>query len=150
LAHTVVNKILQLQEPDFIFQTHTAWIGVRGTEWYTLIKPISTLVYLPAGRLGVATRNPTSLTLETGYWVEIFKDRITEPRPITPADLQLLRNLMDSGVPESPDFQVTPGGPAPGPGIPPRPADLERGIPPAIPPTLMPPKQTPGPTPGKG
>ncbi|MBM4293957.1 MAG: FecR domain-containing protein [Deltaproteobacteria bacterium] len=147
LVHTVVNKILQIQEPDFIFQTHTAWIGVRGTEWYTLIKPISTLVYLPAGRLAAASRNPTNLLLEAGYWVEIFKDRITPPRIITAPDLELLEKLMDSGVPESPDFQVTPEGRGHGTGIP-RPPDLERGIPPALPPTLTPPQRPPGPTPG--
>jgi hypothetical protein len=148
LAQTVVKKILQIQEPDFIIQTHTAWIGVRGTEWYTLIKPISTLVYLPAGRLAVASRNPTNLILEAGQWVEIFKDRITDPQPITPADLDLLKKLMDSGVPESPDFRVTPETGPSRPGIPPRPADLERGLQPAIPPTLIPPQQprvTPGP-----
>ena len=39
LVHTVVNRIIQTEEPDFIMETHTAVIGVRGTDWYTLLAP---------------------------------------------------------------------------------------------------------------
>ena len=37
LVHTVVNRIIKTEEPDFIMETHTATIGVRGTDWYTLL-----------------------------------------------------------------------------------------------------------------
>ena len=47
LVHTVVNRIIKTEEPDFIMETHTATIGVRGTDWYTLLGPNSTGVYLP-------------------------------------------------------------------------------------------------------
>lgn len=156
MVHTLVKKIIQLQEPDFVMQTHTAAVGVRGTEWYTIIKPASTLVYNTTGRLGVETRNPTNLLLEAMFWVEIFRDRIVPPRPITPVDLDLLRKLMDTGVPENQEFQVTP--PVGQPGAPgyQMPGDPERGLPLYVPPIyqrdLGPREKSPGPsiTPGPG
>ncbi len=39
LVHTVVNRIIKTEEPDFIMETHTATIGVRGTNWFTLMGP---------------------------------------------------------------------------------------------------------------
>ena len=59
LVHTVVNRIIKTEEPDFIMETHTATIGVRGTDWYTLLGPNSTGVYLPRGILGVSSNLPT-------------------------------------------------------------------------------------------
>jgi len=152
IVHTVVNKILQVQEPDFIMQTTTAAVGVRGTEWYTLVKPNSTLVYLPVGRLAVETRNPHFFILDAGFWLEAFKDRLTAPRRITPMDINTLEKLMDSGVPESQDFQVTPGGPPAGPGIT-MPKDPESGLPLYVPPIYQMPIQRDKPniiTPGPG
>ena len=32
LVHTVVNRIIKTEEPDFIMETHTATLGVRGTD----------------------------------------------------------------------------------------------------------------------
>ena len=52
LVHTAVNRIIKTEEPDFIMETHTATIGVRGTDWYTLLGPNSTGVYLPRGYFG--------------------------------------------------------------------------------------------------
>ena len=40
-------------------ETHTATIGVRGSNWYTLLSPNATGVYLPAGILGVSSNLPT-------------------------------------------------------------------------------------------
>ena len=37
LAYTVVNRILQTEKPDFVFKTHTAVLGVRGTRFFTLV-----------------------------------------------------------------------------------------------------------------
>ena len=58
LVHAVVNRIIKTEEPDFIMETHTATIGVRGTNWYTLLGPNSTGVYLPQGILGVSSNLP--------------------------------------------------------------------------------------------
>ncbi|MFH1594779.1 MAG: FecR family protein, partial [Pseudomonadota bacterium] len=32
LAHVVITKLFQVEQPDFIIKTHTAVLGVRGTE----------------------------------------------------------------------------------------------------------------------
>ena len=58
LVHTVVNRIIKTEEPDFIMETHTATIGVRGTNWYTLLGPNYTVVDLPSGSLGVSSNIP--------------------------------------------------------------------------------------------
>ncbi|MBI4796312.1 MAG: FecR domain-containing protein, partial [Deltaproteobacteria bacterium] len=66
LAHTVVKQVLKLQEPDFIMQTQTVVIGVRGTEWYTLNLPNGTNVYNIDGLLELTSSNrliPGSLLL---------------------------------------------------------------------------------------
>jgi len=148
MVHTVVNRILQLQEPDFIMQTATGTLGVRGTEWYTLMKPNSTLVYLTRGGLALETVNPSKLSLDPMSWVEMFNNRFSLPRGITPADIDMLRKLMDTGVPQSPDFQLSPLPPLgkTGPGYQ-LPEDLEKGIPLYVPPILTP---GGGKTPGTG
>jgi hypothetical protein len=148
MVHTVVNRILQLQEPDFIMQTATGTLGVRGTEWYTLMKPNSTLVYLTRGGLALETVNPSKLLLDPMSWVEMFNNRFSLPRGITPADIDMLRKLMDTGVPQSPDFQLSPLPPLgkTGPGYQ-LPEDLEKGIPLYVPPILTP---GGGKTPGTG
>ncbi len=53
LVHTVVNRIIKTEEPDFIMETHTATIGVRGTDCYTLQGPNFSLVALRNGSLAV-------------------------------------------------------------------------------------------------
>ena len=45
LVYTVVQKIYQVEEPDFVVKTGTAVLGVRGTKWYTQILPSTTDVY---------------------------------------------------------------------------------------------------------
>ena len=158
MVHTVVNRILQLQEPDFIMQTATGTLGVRGTEWYALLKPNSTLVYLTRGGLALETVNPSKLALDPMFWSEMFSNRFSLPRGITPADIDMLGKLMDSGVPESSDFQVSPllplGKTGPGYQLP---GDPEKGIPLYVPPIyqLTPgggksPGPTGGITPGPG
>ena len=59
LVHTVVNRIIKTEEPDFVMETHTATIGVRGTNFYTLLGPNFTGVYLVYGTLGVSSNLPT-------------------------------------------------------------------------------------------
>ena len=152
MVHTVVNRILQLQEPDFIVQTATGTLGVRGTEWYTLLKPNSTLVYLTRGGLALQTANPTKLSLDPMFWVEMFFKRFSLPRGIIPGDLDMLRKLMDTGVPESSDFQVSPL-PPPGKTGPSYqlPGDPEKGLPLYVPPIYQTPvPHSPGITPGPG
>ena len=84
LVHTVVNRIIKTEEPDFIMETHTATIGVRGTDWYTLLGPNSTGVYLPRGILGVSSNLPTvtgSVRLQSGQFTQVLQGLTTLPAP---------------------------------------------------------------------
>jgi len=102
LAHTVVNRIIKTEEPDFIMETHTATIGVRGTDWYTLLGPNSTGVYLPQGILGVSSNLPAvagSIRLQSKQFTQVLQGRPpTLPQPLTPEMLKLLERLMDTGL----------------------------------------------------
>ena len=102
LVHTVVNRIIKTEEPDFIMETHTATIGVRGTNWYTLLGPNSTGVYLPRGILGVSSNLPTIpalLSLQSMQFTQILQGRQPFlPQALTPEILRMLEQLMDTGL----------------------------------------------------
>ncbi len=44
LALAVVNKIIKAEEPDFVIKTHTAVVGVRGTEFGMRLSPNSSTI----------------------------------------------------------------------------------------------------------
>ena len=102
LVHTVVNRIIKTEEPDFIMETHTATIGVRGTDWYTLLGPNSTGVYLPRGILGVSSNLstvPALLRLQSMQFTQILQGRQPSlPQALTPEILRMLERLMDTGL----------------------------------------------------
>jgi hypothetical protein len=59
LVNTVVTHAAKAQEkPSFIMKTSTATMGVRGTEWYALVKKNSTNIFLKSGKLWVRNINP--------------------------------------------------------------------------------------------
>jgi hypothetical protein len=105
LVHTVVNRIIKTEEPDFIMETHTATIGVRGTDWYTLLGPNSTGVYLPRGILGVRSNLPTvpaMLRLLSGHFTQVLQGLPPSlPQVLTPEILRMLEKLMDTGLTEA-------------------------------------------------
>ncbi len=146
LTHTVVKRLLDVQEPDFTIQTHTAIIGVRGTEWYSLLKPNATYAYLLYGLLSVGSSDPkipALMMLRAGQFTQVPLDKAPLPaRPFTPADLEMLKKLMDSGVPQTAMFEPPGGGPASPASLPatkmPMPQDQEKGVPIAIPPIYSP------------
>ncbi|MDO9531043.1 MAG: FecR family protein [Deltaproteobacteria bacterium] len=117
LVHTVVNRIIKTEEPDFLMETHTATIGVRGTDWYTLLGPNSTGVYLPRGILGLSSNLPTvpgSLRLKSGQFSQILQGLPPSmPQALTPEILKMLEKLMDTGLSEG---GLGVGSPAPGTG----------------------------------
>ena len=102
LVHTVVNRIIKTEEPDFIMETHTATIGVRGTNWYTLLGPNSTGVYLPQGILGVSSNLrtvPDLLRLQSGQFTQVIQGLPPSlPQALTPEILRMLERLMDTGL----------------------------------------------------
>ena len=61
VMHTVVTGLLKVQAPNFLMQTHTATLGVRGTETYTVLLPNATGAYLIDGLLEVSSNNPQIL-----------------------------------------------------------------------------------------
>jgi len=87
-------------------RTHTVTIGVRGTEWYTLILPNRTNVYNIAGLLELRSsspRIPGSLLLPALQYSEIRLDQPPGPAlELTPAILSALRRMMYSGPGEIP------------------------------------------------
>jgi hypothetical protein len=58
LAHIVVTKLYKVQEPDFIFKTHTAALGVRGTEIGIRLAPNSSTILNFDGLIQVANVFP--------------------------------------------------------------------------------------------
>jgi hypothetical protein len=101
-VHTVVNRIIKTEEPDFIMETHTATIGVRGTDWYTLLGPNSTGVYLPNGILSVSSNLPAvkgSIRLPGKHFTHVLQGLPPSvPQPLTPEILRMLEKLMDTGL----------------------------------------------------
>jgi FecR protein len=107
LLHNQVPKMMQNRGPDdfdFSMETRTAHFGVRGDEWYTLVKPNSTLVFLLKSVLYLKTNNPNSLVLQENHKAEVWRDKVSEAEPLRPEVLAMLKEMMITGVPESAVF----------------------------------------------
>jgi hypothetical protein len=106
LVHTVVKQVYQIKEPDFLMQTPTAVIGVRGTEWYTLILPNCANVYNIEGVLELRASNRQiagSLLLQALQYSEVCRDQAPGPaKNLTPKILTMLRRMMYRGPGEIP------------------------------------------------
>ncbi|MGO8763025.1 MAG: FecR domain-containing protein [Desulfobaccales bacterium] len=91
LVHTVVNRIIKTEEPDFIMETHTATIGVRGTDFYNLEGPNFSLVALRNGSLAV-----NGVILHSMQFIHAPKPLV--PQTLTPEILRMLEQMMDTGI----------------------------------------------------
>jgi uncharacterized membrane protein YgcG len=58
LAHAVVSKVFKAAEPDFVIKTHTAVMGVRGTEFGIRLHPNSSTILNLEGLLQVGNIFP--------------------------------------------------------------------------------------------
>lgn len=102
LVHTLVTKIFKKEAPDFVVETQTAVIGVRGTDYYTVVAPDASDIY-----------NNTGITEVTNIFPEIVgKARLegkaytrvatnlppTLPLPLTQDDLRWLEGQMSPKV----------------------------------------------------
>ena len=98
------STALSRPKSRILMETHTATIGVRGTDWYTLLGPNSTGVYLPGGILGVSSQPPRvsgSVRLQSGQFTQLLPGPATLHAPaLTPEILQMLEKLMDTGLTE--------------------------------------------------
>ena len=102
LVHAVVNRVIKTEEPDFLMETHTAVLGVRGTNFYTLVGPSFTATYLAHGILGVSSNLstlPALLLLHSMQFTQIPLGK--QPflaQTLTPEMLATLERLMDTGL----------------------------------------------------
>ncbi len=102
LMQATVKRIIKREEPDFIIETHTAVVGVRGSNPFLLLMPAFTSVYLPEGLLDVSSNDPN-----IPYQVQVHSWEFTQilagqqpylPQAMTPAMLQMLERMMNTGV----------------------------------------------------
>jgi hypothetical protein len=102
LMQATVKRIIKREEPDFIIETHTAVVGVRGSNPYVLLMPAFTTVYLPEGLLDVSSNNPNipfQVQVHSWEFTQIPLDKQPYlPQAMTPAMLQMLQQLMNTGV----------------------------------------------------
>ena len=102
LVHTVVKRIIKTEQPDFIMETHTATLGVRGTNFYTLLGPNFTGAYLASGTLGVSSNLrtvPALILLRSMQFTQIpMGKQPLLPQALTPEILAMLERMMDTGV----------------------------------------------------
>jgi hypothetical protein len=163
VIHTVVTRLYKVQEPDFLMETHTAVLGVRGTENYTVLLPSATGAYLIDGLLQVRSNNPKFPVIQLLKMMEYSTIPLdlpaSLPRQIGPGMHAMLKSLMDTGLNEK--MFLGAGAAAMGPSGPQvldllgLPGSLERGMQPSISPTLVAPSVTapapvPTPSPSRG
>lgn len=102
VMHTVVTRILKAQEPDFLMETHTSVMGVRGTEIYTVLLPSTTGAYLIDGLLEVRSGNPQIQGIQLLKQLEFSTIPLglppRMPKAIGPAMLGMLKNLLNTGL----------------------------------------------------
>ena len=123
LAHAVVSKVYKSAEPDFVIKTHTAVMGIRGTEFGIRLHPNSSTILNFTGLLQVGnilsevsqlSRRAFKLAYSFGpgagsgqHWV-LLKDMQgttvgrglppTQAFGISPADLKAFMNQMAVGL----------------------------------------------------
>ena len=97
LVHTVVKRIIKTEEPDFVMETHTATIGVRGTNFYTLQGPNYTLTALTYGNVFVTPKvsGAQGILLHSMQFIQAPKPFL--PQVLTPEMLRMLEQMMDKG-----------------------------------------------------
>ncbi|MEW6387844.1 MAG: FecR family protein [Thermodesulfobacteriota bacterium] len=161
LVHCLVQRLFNVEQPDFIMKTHTATLGVRGTSWYNLIGVNFIHVFGERGMLQVSSLPgavPGTVVLIGQEQTQVKAGLApTQPRRYPLQTLGLLQDWMRHGVPP----RIISGGPIEMPRveggartitIPDRPGQIQERmyIPPALPPHLEPPGPQPTPTPGSG
>lgn len=147
VIHTVVSRVLQTEQPTFLMETHTAVLGVRGTENYTVLLPNATGAYLVGGLLEARSNNPQipePVLLHVMQFTMIPLGQPPRlPKDLTPAMLAVLQKLMDTGLTDRAYLDVGAGNGLPGgkqfPEILGFPGAPELYMQPVIPPQLPPP-----------
>jgi hypothetical protein len=147
LIHAVVTQLINVQEPEFIIETQTAVMGVRGTEGSSLLAPNISMLYCTRGIWQGQSKNPRFpdvLLVHQGYYAGFPLDKPPFLGKITPEMLELLKKLMATGVRDGAWWG---GGPPPAGARTLQefksPLSPDRMTQPVIPPTLEPSHRTP-------
>ena len=102
LVHTVVNKIMKKETPDFTVETQTAVIGVRGTDYYTLVAPAVSDIYNNSGVTevrNVFAEIPGIVKLQNKEYTQVSKNLPpTLPLPLTQDDINWIKGQMTPRV----------------------------------------------------
>jgi hypothetical protein len=104
LVACVVSRVLKAEQPTFLLQTHTAVLGVRGTEWYTLLGAAYTSAFNETGELEVGSLQKEiskKVMLGAGETSTVALNQPpTDPVRYPDALRQLLKKWLRNGVPE--------------------------------------------------
>ncbi len=98
LVHTLVNKVFKREAPDFTVETQTAVIGVRGTDYYTLVAPTLSDIYNNSGSTevrNVFAEVPGKVILKGKEFTQVGRNLPpTLPMPITDEDIHWIKRQM--------------------------------------------------------
>jgi hypothetical protein len=98
LVHTLVNKIFKKEAPDFTVETQTAVIGVRGTDYYTLVAPALSDIYNNSGSTevrNVFAEIPGKVILKGKEFTQVARNLPpTLPMPLTDEDINWIKRQM--------------------------------------------------------
>lgn len=98
LMHTLVTKIFKKEKPDFIVETQTAVIGVRGTDYFTLAAPVTSDIYNNSGATEVNNifpEIPGKVSLKGKEYTQVGLNRPpTLPLPLTQDDINWIKGQM--------------------------------------------------------
>jgi hypothetical protein len=102
LVHTLVNKVFKQEKPDFTVETQTAVIGVRGTDYYTLVAPATSDIYNNSGTTqvnNIFAEIPGQVKLQGKEYTQVAANRPpTLPLPLTQDDINWIKNQMTPKV----------------------------------------------------
>lgn len=108
--HLFLGYSLKSEQPDFVVNTVTAGLGVRGTGWYTIAEIDFTDVFCETGKLSVKSKDQGETVVVDGFQAtRVWRGKAPlPPMTITPGDLSRLMGLLDSGLPARYDPGNTP------------------------------------------
>ena len=107
MAHVLVNKLFKVEEPDFVIKTHTAVLGVRGTDFGVRLQPNSSTVLNFQGITQVANIFPEVGQLDRRAFKAAFTfGPANSPNSVTLGPMQ--GTTVSRGLPPTLAFSITP------------------------------------------
>jgi hypothetical protein len=115
LVHTAVKKLFNKEKPDFTIETHTASLGIRGTDFYTLVTPAASDIYNNSGTTevrNVFSEIPGTVKLRGREYTQVARNLPpTLPLPLTANDINWLQSQMTPKVVANPSGSGAVSGP---------------------------------------